>query len=56
MDVLRVDMQMVDVTEQDAGDKVRWRQMIYCGKPLKGVAERRRRRKEGIFFIDFYKN
>lgn len=31
MDVVKVDMQMVDVTEEYA--RKRWRQMIHCGNP-----------------------
>lgn len=33
MDVVQEDLQMVAVTEEDASDKVRWRQMIHCGNP-----------------------
>lgn len=31
MDVMKEDMQKVDVTEENAGDRMRWRQMIFCG-------------------------
>lgn len=33
MDVMKEDMQKVDVTEENAGDRMRWRQMIFCGLP-----------------------
>ena len=31
MDVVREDMQIVGVTEEDAEDRKRWRRMIHCG-------------------------
>lgn len=31
MDVVKEDIQKVDVTEEDARDRVRWRRMICCG-------------------------
>lgn len=34
MDVLKEDVQTVDVTEQGA-DRVRWRRMIRCGDPCR---------------------
>lgn len=34
MDVVKLDMQMVDVTEEYA--RKRWRQMIHCSDPYKG--------------------
>lgn len=33
MDVLKEDMQLVGVIEQDARDRVTWRQVICCGDP-----------------------
>ena len=33
MDAVRGDMRVVGVTEDDAGDRVRWRHMICCGDP-----------------------
>ncbi|PME06485.1 hypothetical protein A8A06_13560 [Escherichia coli] len=33
MDVVKEDMQRVGVREEDARDRVRWRQMIRCGDP-----------------------
>lgn len=41
MDIMKDDVQAADVTEEDAGQRVRWRQVICCGDPLKGAAERR---------------
>ena len=35
-------MQLVGVTEEDAIDKVRRKQMIRCGDAIKGKAERRK--------------
>ena len=35
LDVMKEDMQWVGVTEEDAGDRVRWKQTIYCGGNLK---------------------
>lgn len=32
MDVMKEDMQMAGVTEEDARNRVRWRQMICCGE------------------------
>ncbi len=31
--VVRVDMQMVGATEEDAEDRRRWKHMIICGDP-----------------------
>ena len=31
MDVVKEDMLVVDVTEEDAEDRERWKQMIRCG-------------------------
>lgn len=31
--VLKKNMQLVGVTEQDEDDKGRWKQAIYCGNP-----------------------
>ncbi|KAF3699483.1 hypothetical protein EXN66_Car015170 [Channa argus] len=31
MDVVREDMKLVGVSEEDAEDRVRWRHMIHCG-------------------------
>ena len=31
MDVVREDMKLVGVREEDAEDRIRWRQMICCG-------------------------
>lgn len=31
MDILKEDMQRVNVIEEDAAGRVRWRQMIHCG-------------------------
>ena len=33
MDVVREDMKLVGVREEDAEDRVRWRHMIHCGDP-----------------------
>ena len=33
MDAVRDDMRVVGVTEEDAGDRARWRLMIRCGDP-----------------------
>lgn len=33
MDVMRKDMQVVDVTEEDVVDRKRWRQLTRCGNP-----------------------
>ncbi|XP_051814292.1 serine/threonine-protein kinase NLK isoform X2 [Acanthochromis polyacanthus] len=44
MDVVRVDMKVVGVGEEDAEDRVRWRQLIHR-RPLKGKAKRKRRRR-----------
>lgn len=30
MDLVKVDMERIGVTEEDAGDRVRWRQIIDC--------------------------
>ena len=32
-DVVKVDMKVVGVREEDAEDRVRWRSMIRCGDP-----------------------
>lgn len=43
MDGEKENLRIVGVMEEDAGDKVRWRWMIHCGKPhrkqLKGKEE-----------------
>lgn len=31
--VVREDMQVADVKEEDAVDRKRWRQLIFCGDP-----------------------
>ena len=33
MDVVKEDMKVVGVREEDAEDRVRWRQLIRCGDP-----------------------
>ncbi|KAF7641470.1 hypothetical protein LDENG_00280470 [Lucifuga dentata] len=33
MDAVKEDMKLVDVREEEAEDRVRWRQMICCGDP-----------------------
>ncbi|KAF7653604.1 hypothetical protein LDENG_00081120, partial [Lucifuga dentata] len=33
MDVVKEDMKLVGVREEEAEDRVRWRQMIRCGDP-----------------------
>ena len=33
MDVVKEDMKLVGVTEEEAQNRVRWRQMIRCGDP-----------------------
>lgn len=33
MDVVKGYMQMVGMTEEDARDRVRWREMLCCGDP-----------------------
>ncbi|KAF7645989.1 hypothetical protein LDENG_00195280 [Lucifuga dentata] len=33
MDVAKEDMKLVGVREEEAEDRVRWRQMIRCGDP-----------------------
>lgn len=33
MNMVREDMQGVNVTEEDAKDRLRWRKMICCGDP-----------------------
>lgn len=33
MNVVKEDMEMVGVTVDEAGDRVRWRKMIRCGDP-----------------------
>ena len=33
MDMLREDIQVVDVIEEDAEDRKRWKQMICCDDP-----------------------
>ncbi|KAF7647373.1 hypothetical protein LDENG_00173260 [Lucifuga dentata] len=33
MDVVKEDMKLVGVREEEAEDRVRWRQMIGCGDP-----------------------
>ena len=33
MDAVRDDMRVVGVTEEEAGDRARWRLMIRCGDP-----------------------
>ena len=35
MDVVKEDMKSAGVREEDAEDRVRWRQMIHCGDPLR---------------------
>ncbi|KAI5617791.1 mucin-19-like [Silurus asotus] len=45
MDVVREDMQVFELKEADVEDRGVWRQMILCGDPLMGEAERRRRRR-----------
>lgn len=32
MDVVRGDIKLIGVREEDSVDIVKWRQMIYCGK------------------------
>lgn len=39
MDVVKKDMKMVGLREEDAQHSVRWRGMICYGDPLKGTAE-----------------
>ena len=39
MNVVKEDVKLVGVTEKDAEDRVRWRQMILCGETLKRTAE-----------------
>lgn len=49
-----VKMQGAEVVKVDASDRVRWRQMVYCGEwwPIKGAAWRRRRsRTQGNIFM-----
>lgn len=41
MDVMKEDMQKVDVTEENAGDRMRWRQMIFCGLPKETSKKKR---------------
>lgn len=36
MDVVREDMQVIHVTEEDLGDGNRWKQIICCADPLTG--------------------
>ena len=33
LDTVREDMRAVGLTEEDAGDRVRWKQMFCCGDP-----------------------
>lgn len=33
MEVVKEDIQRVDVTEEDTKERVKWRQMIRCGDP-----------------------
>ena len=33
MDVVKEDMKLVGVRDEDEEDRVRWRQMIHCGDP-----------------------
>ena len=33
MDVVKEDLKLVGVREEDPKDRARWRQMIHCGKP-----------------------
>lgn len=33
VDAVKEEMQRVGATEEDAGDRLRWRQMICCGDP-----------------------
>ena len=33
MDVMKEDMKLLGVREDDAEDRVGWRQMIHCGEP-----------------------
>ena len=48
MDVVKEDMKLVGVREEDAEDRVRWRQMICCGVP-KGKSQKKK--KKMIFSI-----
>lgn len=41
MDVMKEDMQKVYVTEENAGDRMRWRQMIFCGLPKETSKKKR---------------
>lgn len=36
MDLVKEDMRMVSVTEEEASVRVRWRPMIRCGEQLSG--------------------
>lgn len=35
MDVVKEDMKLVGVGEEDAEERVGWRQVIYCGSPCR---------------------
>lgn len=44
MEMVREDMKVVGVTDEDTEDGKRWKWMIHCGDPPTGTATRRRRR------------
>lgn len=48
--VVKVDMEMIGVNAEEAGVRVRWRQMIHCGHPRKEkskVSEEEKEEDEG---------
>lgn len=42
-------MREVDMNEEDIGERVRWRQRIQCGAPLKIAAKRQKRAAVTLF-------
>ena len=55
MDVVKEDMKLVDVREEDAEDRVRWLDDSLW-QPLKRIGKRKRRRKKSsISYISCYK-
>lgn len=49
MEVVQEEMQRVCVTEEDVGDRVRWRQMVCCGA---GCSRKKKTKKKTVPDID----
>ena len=52
MDAVRADMRVVGVSMEDVEDRAKWRRLIRCGDPERELAERRRRRRFSMFYIN----